>query len=97
MARGEFQIRHGYPRSAPGQANLALACNFVGQTYDCLAFTIEMPFRTTTTTRSRDRLVRRPLQAARPGRPEHPCGAGRRTPLKMDGAPRAPFQPLSSR
>ncbi len=47
---------------------------------------------------ARDRLVRRPLQAARPGRPEHPCGAGRRTPLKMDGAPRgAPFQPLSSR
>lgn len=45
MARGEFQIRHGYPRSAPGQANLALACNFVGQTYDCLAFTIEMPFK----------------------------------------------------
>lgn len=47
---------------------------------------------------ARDRLVRRPLQAARPGRPEHPCGTGRRTPLKMDGAPRgAPFQPLSSR
>lgn len=45
MARGEFQTRHGYPRSAPGQANLALACNFVGQTYDCLAFTIEMPFK----------------------------------------------------
>ncbi|MGC3250785.1 hypothetical protein ACPTFA_29430, partial [Pseudomonas aeruginosa] len=25
MARGEFQFPHGYPRSAPGQAILALA------------------------------------------------------------------------
>ena len=45
VAAGEFQTAHGYPRDEPGQANLALACNWVGQTYDCLAFTIEMPFK----------------------------------------------------
>lgn len=45
MACGEFQTAHGYPRDEPGQANLALACNWVGQTYDCLAFTLEMPFK----------------------------------------------------
>jgi murein tripeptide amidase MpaA len=45
MAIGEFQEEHGYPRDQPGQANLALACNWVGQTYDCLAFTVEMPFK----------------------------------------------------
>jgi murein tripeptide amidase MpaA len=45
VATGEFQTAYGYPRDEPGQANLALACNWVGQTYDCLAFTIEMPFK----------------------------------------------------
>jgi murein tripeptide amidase MpaA len=45
MACGEFQVEHGYPRDEPGQANLALACNWVGQTHDCLAFTVEMPFK----------------------------------------------------
>ncbi|SDI18333.1 Murein tripeptide amidase MpaA [Pseudomonas flavescens] len=41
----EFQTRFGYPRSAPGQANTALACNAVGQAFDCLSFTLEMPFK----------------------------------------------------
>ncbi|MFG0382877.1 M14-type cytosolic carboxypeptidase [Pseudomonas sp. zbq_18] len=45
MAIGEFQVAQGYPRDQPGQANLALACNWVGQTYDCLAYTVEMPFK----------------------------------------------------
>lgn len=45
MAIGEFQVEHGYVRDEPGQANLALACNWVGQTYDCLAYTVEMPFK----------------------------------------------------
>ncbi|MNZ51984.1 Zinc carboxypeptidase precursor [compost metagenome] len=44
-ARGEFQSVHGYPNDEPGQANLTLACNFVGQTYDCLSLTLEMPFK----------------------------------------------------
>jgi len=41
----EFQTRYGYPRSEPGKANMALACNAVGQEFDCLSFTIEMPFK----------------------------------------------------
>ncbi len=45
MAVGEFQTRFGYPRAEPGQANLALACNAVGQAFDCLSFTLEMPFK----------------------------------------------------
>ena len=36
---------HGYTRDQPGQANLTLACNAVGQTYDCLSLTLEMPFK----------------------------------------------------
>lgn len=44
-ARGEFQSVHGYPRSAPGKANMTLACNHVGETYQCLALTLEMPFK----------------------------------------------------
>ena len=41
----DFQTGHGYGRCAPGQANLTLATNWVGQNFDCLAYTIEMPFK----------------------------------------------------
>jgi murein tripeptide amidase MpaA len=41
----DFQQVHGYGRSQPGKANLQLACNSVGETFDCLAFTLEMPFK----------------------------------------------------
>ncbi len=41
----EFQTAFGYPRDEPGQANTTLACNAVGLEFDCLAFTIEMPFK----------------------------------------------------
>jgi len=41
----EFQTQFGYPRSEPGKANMTLACNAVGEEFDCLAFTIEMPFK----------------------------------------------------
>ncbi|ROL74072.1 M14-type cytosolic carboxypeptidase [Pseudomonas vranovensis] len=41
----DFQQVHGYPRSAPGQANMTLACNSVGQAHDCLSLTLEMPFK----------------------------------------------------
>ena len=41
----DFQDVHGYPRSAPGEANLTLACNAVGQAHDCLSLTLEMPFK----------------------------------------------------
>jgi murein tripeptide amidase MpaA len=45
VASPDFQTAVGYPRAAPGQANLSLATNWVGQTFGCLAFTIEMPFK----------------------------------------------------
>jgi murein tripeptide amidase MpaA len=41
----DFQTEQGYSRTPPGQANLTLATNWVGQQFDCLAFTIEMPFK----------------------------------------------------
>lgn len=41
----DFQTRYGYPRSAPGNANMNLACNSVGERFKCLALTLEMPFK----------------------------------------------------
>ncbi|MDO8449780.1 MAG: M14-type cytosolic carboxypeptidase [Rhodoferax sp.] len=41
----DFQTEQGYGRTSPGEANLTLATNWVGQNFDCLAFTIEMPFK----------------------------------------------------
>lgn len=41
----EFQDTHGYPKDEPGQANLTVASSWVGQEFDCLSYTIEMPFK----------------------------------------------------
>ena len=41
----DFQTTHGYTRDLPGQANMTLACNSVGQRFDCLSLTLEMPFK----------------------------------------------------
>jgi len=41
----EFQSQFGYPRDQPGKARPSVACNAVGQRFDCLSFTIEMPFK----------------------------------------------------
>ena len=41
----DFQDRVNYGRCAPGQANPTLATSWVAQTFICLAFTIEMPFK----------------------------------------------------
>lgn len=41
----DFQTKYGYTRDEPGQANMTLACNAVGQKYDCLSQTLEMPFK----------------------------------------------------
>lgn len=41
----DFQTRYGYPRARPGQANMNLACNSVGELYQCLSLTLEMPFK----------------------------------------------------
>lgn len=44
-ATAEFQIEYGYDKDAPGQANLTVASNAVAERFNCLAFTIEMPFK----------------------------------------------------
>ncbi|WP_263261995.1 M14-type cytosolic carboxypeptidase [Pseudomonas sp. RIT-PI-S] len=41
----DFQQTHGYNRDLPGQANMRLACNAIGQRFDCLSLTLEMPFK----------------------------------------------------
>lgn len=41
----DFQTVYGYPRSTPGQANMNLAANAIGERYKCLALTLEMPFK----------------------------------------------------
>ncbi len=45
MVTPEFQDEEGYPKDAPGEANMTVACNAVGQRFDCLAYTLEMPFK----------------------------------------------------
>jgi murein tripeptide amidase MpaA len=44
-ASPDFQTTHGYPRGGREEANMTLASNWIGQQFDCLAFTIEMPFK----------------------------------------------------
>jgi murein tripeptide amidase MpaA len=41
----DFQTTQGYSRAKQGEANMTLATNWIGQNFDCLAFTIEMPFK----------------------------------------------------
>jgi murein tripeptide amidase MpaA len=41
----EFQDTFGYDKDEPGKANLTVATNAVGHKFDCLAYTLEMPFK----------------------------------------------------
>ncbi|WP_333608571.1 M14 family metallopeptidase, partial [Arsukibacterium sp.] len=41
----EFQDEFGYDKDAPGQANLTVATNWVGNQFNCLSYTVEMPFK----------------------------------------------------
>jgi len=41
----EFQDEFGYPKDKPGEADLRIACNAVGEYFDCLSYTFEMPFK----------------------------------------------------
>ncbi|TDR77877.1 murein tripeptide amidase MpaA [Paludibacterium purpuratum] len=45
LASPDFQDEHGYERKAPGQADLSMATNWVGEQFRCLAYTLEMPFK----------------------------------------------------
>jgi len=44
-ASSDFQTQIGYPKTAPGKANLTLCTNYTAHRYDCLAMTLEMPFK----------------------------------------------------
>lgn len=41
----DFQTVHGYPKTAPGKANMSLCTNAVAQAFGALAMTLEMPFK----------------------------------------------------
>jgi len=41
----EFQTEFGYELDAPGQANMTVATAWVGEQFNCLAYTVEMPFK----------------------------------------------------
>lgn len=44
-ATRDFQTDDGYPKDAPGKGDLRCAGNYVGEAFDCLSFTLEMPFK----------------------------------------------------
>jgi murein tripeptide amidase MpaA len=41
----DFQVQFGYPPDKPGEGNMTIATNWIGQQFDCLSYTIEMPFK----------------------------------------------------
>jgi murein tripeptide amidase MpaA len=41
----DFQIERGYPVSPPGTANPSVATNYMAPAFNCLAMTLEMPFK----------------------------------------------------
>ncbi|MCD1278309.1 hypothetical protein DVY93_00820 [Psychrobacter sp. CCUG 69069] len=45
LASVDFQSEFGYDVDAPGKANMTLATNWVAERFDCLANTLEMPFK----------------------------------------------------
>ena len=45
LASADFQTEKGYEVNALGKANMSLATNWVAERFDCLANTLEMPFK----------------------------------------------------
>lgn len=41
----DFQDEYGYPKEKPGEANMTIAANWLGDNFRTLSFTIEMPFK----------------------------------------------------
>ncbi len=41
----DFQTEHGYGKNEPGKANLNICSKQIGHRFDCLSFTVEMPFK----------------------------------------------------
>ncbi len=44
-ATPDFQTAYGYAVDAPGEANLTMCTSQIAQRFDCLAMTLEMPFK----------------------------------------------------
>ncbi|MFT4746314.1 MAG: murein tripeptide amidase MpaA [Congregibacter sp.] len=45
MATPEFQDEFGYDKDEPNSSNLTVAANAIGHEFDCLSYTLEMPFK----------------------------------------------------
>ena len=45
LASADFQSEFGYDVDAPGEANMTVATNWVAEHFDCVANTLEMPFK----------------------------------------------------
>lgn len=41
----DFRCENGYEADLPGEADLSIACNQIGERFNCLSLTIEMPFK----------------------------------------------------
>lgn len=50
IASPDFQTVYGYPRNPPGTANMGICANYLAETFNCLAMTLEMPFKDTVET-----------------------------------------------
>ncbi len=50
QANPDFQLEKGYEVDAPGTANMTVCTNYIADTFDCLALTLEMPFKDTADT-----------------------------------------------
>jgi murein tripeptide amidase MpaA len=46
-ASPDFQTQHGYAVSKPGEANMTMASNWIGEAFGCLSMTLEQPFKDT--------------------------------------------------
>lgn len=46
----DFQTTHGYPRTPQGKANLSVCSSQLAHSFNCLAMTLEMPFKDTADT-----------------------------------------------
>lgn len=44
-ATPEFQTKYGYPIGKKGEANMTVATNAISHRFNCLAYTLEMPFK----------------------------------------------------
>lgn len=44
-SNGAFQTQFGYPTNSPGNANMTICSNALAEKFDCLAMTLEMPFK----------------------------------------------------